>query len=146
MRNRIKAALIVAFLCYLGFVAARVVQATTAAGSADFNVNCNSSSTPVSLIPSGQYKYAEMINPDPSGANAVYIFHYTGTLPGSPPANCTSAGSGAGCVKLAAGQPFYDSYNYFSLVNPFAEPAFNDGIACVFASGGSAVAVSGYYR
>ena len=112
----------------------------------DYNKACNSSTTPVSLIPSTTIKSSYTAVPDLSGANAVYIFHYSGTLPTSPPANCTSAGTGAGCVKLAPGQPYNDAQNYFGSTNQNFQTSFNDGLACVIAGGGSTVNVSGSYR
>ena len=121
-------------------------RAQAAPGNTQFTVSCGSSTTPASLIPSTVIKSSFAINPDPSGANAVYIFSYVGTLPTSPPANCTSAGTGAGCIKLAAGQPYADAQNWFSSGEANFQSAFNDGWACVIASGGSAVVVSGNYR
>lgn len=142
MKGKILAALIT--LLAVGFLPhqARAQQVYT-----QTTVSVNSATVPVSVIPSTSIKSTWAIKPRSTAANPILCFTYTGSVPGSAPANCASAGAGAGCMELIAAQPWSDASNsYNTEANVAYQTAFNQGVACVLSTGSTAVVTDGAYR
>lgn len=110
------------------------------------SVSITSTTVPVAVIPSTDLKSTWMIKPRSTAVVPVLCFTYSGALPGSAPANCSSPGSGAGCTELVASQPMSDGQNFYSEANGNFQTALNQGVACVLSTGSSAVTVDGKYR
>lgn len=108
-------------------------------------VSINSTTVPVSVIPVTGPKAEWRISLRAAGTNPILCFPYTGTLPASAPANCSSPGAGSGCEEVSATVPISDFSNFYSASNPGYQTAFGSGWACVLETG-SAETAAGRYR
>ena len=107
-------------------------------------VSVNSATVPVSVCPAVP-KASYCVKVRAAAANPIECFFYTTTLPGSAPANCQSAGAGAGCDEVSVGAPLCDAVNDYPSTNQQNGP-FGQGVACVFQTSGSSVTTDCVYR
>jgi hypothetical protein len=95
-------------------------------------VSVTSATAPVSIIPPGD-KISYSLKPRAGAASAILFFAYSGSLPGSAPANV---------MELAAGVIFSD----FDPRGSFATDAMGQGIAAVLETGSTAVTVDAIWK
>jgi len=96
------------------------------------STSVTSATVPVSLMPPGN-KVSYMIKVRNAAAVPVLLFPYSGTLPGSAPANV---------FELAPGQFFSDE----DPISAYLTDAMGQGWAAVLESGVTAVAVDAAWR